>query len=184
MPAKNIREFNKKKPIIHKDVFIDPSAVVTGDVELQDDASIWPHTSIRGDLLKITIGKGSNIQDGSVLHTTHISKYNPKGATLTVGDNVTVGHAVTLHGCTIGNQCLIGMNSCIMDEVIIEDNVLVAAGSLVTPGKILKSGYLYRGSPAKQIRELTEEELSFFTYSAKHYILLKNQHISELSLNK
>ena len=91
-----------------------------------------------------------------------------------------------LDGFVLGTDTDIGSFSYInaLNGVVIEDNVLIAAGSLVTPGKTLKSGYLYRGSPAKQIRELTEEELSFFTYSAKHYILLKNQHISELSANK
>lgn len=175
---KNIRNFGNKKPNINKNVFIDPTAVITGDVIINQESSIWPNTSIRGDLLTIKIGTGTNIQDGSVLHTTHISEYNPKGYPLNIGSYVTIGHNVTLHGCTIQDYCLIGMNSCIMDGVIIEPNTLVAAGSLVTPGKVLKGGFLYRGSPAKQIRKLTDQELSFFKYSAEHYIKLKNQHLA------
>ena len=180
---KNIRTFNNITPKISNDAFIDPTAIITGDVIINKNSSIWPHTSIRGDLLPIIIGSGTNIQDGSVLHTTHKSKFNPNGYALTIGSNVTIGHRVTLHGCIIEDLCLIGMNSCIMDGAIIEKNTLVAAGSIVTPGKILKSGFLYRGSPAKQIRKLTDQEIEFFNYSAKNYIELKNQHILSINLD-
>jgi carbonic anhydrase/acetyltransferase-like protein (isoleucine patch superfamily) len=180
---KNIRIFNNITPRISDNVFIDPTSVITGDVIINKNSSIWPHTSIRGDLLPIIVGSGTNIQDGSVLHTTHKSKFNPNGHALTIGSNVTIGHRVTLHGCIVEDSCLIGMNSCIMDGVIIEKNTLVAAGSLVTPGKTLKSGFLYRGSPAKQIRKLSDLEIEFFNYSAKNYIKLKDQHISSLNLD-
>ena len=98
----------------------------------------------------------------------------PNGYTLTIGDHVTVGHSAILHGCSIGNDVLIGMGSIVLDDVVIEDNVMVGAGSLVTSGKRLESGYLYLGSPAKQVRALTPDEITGLRYSAEHYIRVKN----------
>jgi len=178
---KSIRTFNGHRPKLGNSVFIDPTAVVTGQVELGDDSSVWPCVSIRGDLLPINIGKATNIQDGSVLHTTQDSIYNPGGQPLIIGDEVTIGHNATVHACTIHNQVLVGMGSIILDGAIIESQVLVAAGSLVSPGKILTSGYLWRGNPARPVRELTQEELSFFKFSADRYVHSKNQHILALA---
>lgn len=176
----NIRHFNGYTPSLGKRVFIDPSAVVTGQVYLNDDCSVWPCVSIRGDLLPITIGRATNIQDGSVLHTTQDSIYNPKGHPLIIGDEVTIGHNATIHACTIHNQVLIGMGAVILDGAIIESHVLVAAGSLVSPGKVLTSGQLWRGNPARPVRELTEQELNFFKFSADSYVHNKNLHIESL----
>lgn len=127
---------------------MDASAVVIGDVKTGDDCSIWPMTVVRGDMHKIRIGDRCSIQDGSVLHITHASDYNP-GVILVIGDDVTVGHKALLHGCTIGSRVLVGMGCIIMDGAVVEDEVIVAAGCLVPPGKTLESGYLYVGSPAK-----------------------------------
>jgi carbonic anhydrase/acetyltransferase-like protein (isoleucine patch superfamily) len=96
---------------------------------------------------------------------------------VTIGDDVTIGHRVVIHGCTIGDECLIGIGAIILDGTVVEDRVLLAAGSLVTEGKVLESGYLYLGSPARQVRPLTGEELSWFKYSAQHYVQLKNDHL-------
>ena len=172
----SIRSYQNHSPTLGNNVFIDASAVVTGRVSLGDDASVWPCVSIRGDLEPIIIGKGSNIQDGAVLHTSHHSPFNDRGYPLTIGDYVTVGHNATLHGCTIGDLCLIGMNAVVLDGVVLEPKVFVAAHSLVTPGKHLEGGYLYAGSPVKKVRALTEQELAFFQYSADHYIKLQQQH--------
>jgi carbonic anhydrase/acetyltransferase-like protein (isoleucine patch superfamily) len=177
----NIREFNGHYPKLGHGVFIDPSAVVTGHVILGDDSSVWPCTSIRGDLLSITIGRASNIQDGSALHTTQDSIYNPGGHPLIIGNEVTIGHNAAVHACTIHDQVLIGMGAIVLDGAIIESQVLVAAGSLVSPGKILQSGYLYRGNPARPVRELTPEELGFFKFSADRYVHNKNQHLLALA---
>ncbi|MDF2529272.1 MAG: carbonic anhydrase [Gammaproteobacteria bacterium] len=178
----NIRAFNGHTPKLGNGVFIDPMAVVTGQVTIGNDSSVWPCVSIRGDLLPITIGKATNIQDGSVLHTTQDSIYNPGGQPLIIGDEVTIGHNATVHACTIHNQVLIGMGAVILDGAIIEPQVLVAAGSLVSPGKVLNSGYLWRGNPARPVRELSTQELEFFKFSAAGYVLSKNRHLQSLGL--
>ena len=123
-------------------VMIDASSVVVGDVRLADDVSIWPLVAIRGDVNSVSIGARTNIQDGSVLHVTHKSSYNPEGNPLIIGEDVTVGHKVMLHGCTIGNRVLVGMGSILLDGVIVEDDVMIGAGSLVPQNKRLESGYL------------------------------------------
>ncbi len=172
----NVRQFAEAIPNVSQGVFIDLSAVVTGRVSLGPDASVWPCVSIRGDLMPITIGARSNIQDGSVLHTTHMSDYCPEGHALTIGEDVTVGHNVTLHGCTIHDQALIGMNAVVLDGAVVESHVLVAAGSVVGPGKVLESGYLWLGNPIRKARPLTDKEIQFFRYSAEHYVKLKDKH--------
>jgi carbonic anhydrase/acetyltransferase-like protein (isoleucine patch superfamily) len=177
--ANSVRSFKGMTPKLGDKVFVDPMATVIGDVILGDDCSVWPNTVIRGDMHKITVGNRCSLQDGSILHITHASDFNPGGYPLTLGDEVTVGHMVMLHGCTIGSQVLIGMQSMVMDGAVIEDNVVLGAGSLVPPGKILESGYMYVGRPAKQIRPLSEKELRFFSYSAGNYVKLKDQYINE-----
>ncbi|MFT4917910.1 MAG: carbonic anhydrase/acetyltransferase-like protein (isoleucine patch superfamily) [Zhongshania aliphaticivorans] len=179
-----LRRFEEHTPKLGDKVFVDPSAVVIGDVEIGADSSIWPNTTVRGDMHRIRIGARSSIQDNSILHITHAGPYNPEGYPLTIGDEVTVAHSVTLHGCTIGNRVLIGMGSIVMDGAVIEDNVVLGANSLVPPGKRLASGWLYVGSPAKAVRELSESELNYFSYSASNYAKLKDRHIAELSRPK
>ena len=174
-----IRAFNREQPEIGQRVWIDPAATVIGQVKLADDVSVWPATVIRGDVHRIEIGARSNIQDGTICHVTHDSPYSPGGFPLLIGTDVTVGHAAVLHACTIGDCCLIGMGAIILDGAMIESDVMIAAGSLVSPGKRLKSGWLYRGSPAQPVRELTHEQLEALRYSAKHYVKLKDQYLNE-----
>jgi carbonic anhydrase/acetyltransferase-like protein (isoleucine patch superfamily) len=174
----NIRSYKNIKPDIGQRVYIDPQATVIGHVSIGDDSSIWPGTVVRGDVNRISIGQRSNIQDNSTIHVTHDSHYLPGGYPTTVGDDVTVGHQVILHACTIGSRCLIGMGSLIMDNVTIADDVMVGAGSLVTQNTSLPSGYLYLGRPAKQIRQLSEEELQRLVYSAQHYVRVKDHYLS------
>lgn len=162
-------------------VMIDSSSVVVGEVQLADDVSIWPLVAIRGDVNKVVIGKRSNIQDGSVLHVTHKSTSNPEGYPLIVGEDVTVGHKAMLHGCTIGNRVLVGMGSILLDGVIVEDDVMIGAGSLVPPGKRLESGYLYLGSPVKQVRPLSEAEIAGLLYSSNNYVGWKNEYLDQES---
>jgi len=171
-----IRSFNNIAPQISENVFIDASAVVTGDVRLGKNASIWPCASIRGDLMPIVIGDNSNIQDNCVLHTTHASKFTPNGHALTIGKNVTVGHGAILHGCTIEDEVLIGMNAVILDGAVIEKHSVIGAGSIVGPGKIIKSGSVWYGNPVKKARDLKPKELMFFRYSAEKYIKLQEAH--------
>ena len=176
-----LRPFKQMTPQSGNRVMVDASSVVIGDVILGDDVSIWPLVAIRGDVNKVEIGARSNIQDGSVLHVTHKSASNPAGYPLIIGEEVTVGHKAMLHGCTIGNRVLIGMGSIVLDGVFIEDDVMIGAGSLVPPGKRLESGYLYLGSPVKQVRPLTEQEIEGLRYSASNYVSWKNEYLAHES---
>ncbi|WP_442497626.1 gamma carbonic anhydrase family protein [Methylobacter sp. sgz302048] len=172
-----IRKFNDKQPSIGRSVYIDDSAVVIGDVAIGDDVSIWPMTVVRGDVESITIGEGTNVQDGAVLHVSHAGKFSPQGHPLTIGKGVTIGHRAVVHACTVGNYCLIGVGAIIMDDAVLEDYVMLGAGALVPPGKALESGYLYVGAPAKQARPLKESEKEFLEYSSQHYMHLKDQYL-------
>ncbi len=176
----SIRSFGGHTPAFGKKVFIDPSAVVLGDVVLGDDVSVWPQVAIRGDMHRIRIGDRTSVQDGTVLHITHAGPYNDGGWPLIIGADVIIGHNATLHGCTLGDRVLIGMAATVMDGAVIDNDVVIAAGALVTPGKKLASGFLYAGSPAREVRPLSEREMSYFCYSAGNYVKLKDQHIESL----
>ena len=178
--ANSVRSIAGSKPEIGSRVLVDPSAVVLGDVILEDDVSVWPQVSIRGDMHHIRVGTRTSVQDGSVLHITHAGPYNPGGWPLDIGCEVTIGHSATLHGCTIGDRVLVGMAATIMDGVVVEPDVVIAAGALVTPGKHLRSGYLYGGSPAREMRPLSDKEMDYFSYSANNYVKLKDLHIAAL----
>lgn len=172
-----IRAFQSILPQLGERVYVDESAQVIGDVALGDDASVWPLVSIRGDVNRIRIGARTNVQDNSVLHVTHDGPYSPGGADLQIGDDVTIGHGVILHACRIGHRCLIGMGVIVMDKAVLDDECFIAAGSTVTPGKQLKGGWLYRGSPALPVRELTAQEIASLKYSAENYVRLKNKYL-------
>jgi carbonic anhydrase/acetyltransferase-like protein (isoleucine patch superfamily) len=159
-------------PQLAPGAWVHPRATVIGEVSLGADASVWPGAVIRGDVNGIRIGDASNIQDGSVLHVSHKTPANPAGGPLVVGARVTVGHTVILHACTIEDECLIGMGSIVLDRAVVRKHVLLGAGSLVPEGKVLESGYLYLGRPANQVRLLTDEEIAYFDYSARHYVAL------------
>jgi len=173
-----LRAFNHKQPILGDCVYIDDSAVVIGDVTLGDDVSIWPTAVLRADVERITIGDGTNVQDGAVLHVSHAGKFSPKGHPLTIGKGVTIGHRAVAHACTIGDYCLVGIGAIIMDDAVLDSYVMLGAGALVPPGKHLESGFLYVGSPAKAMRPLTEPEKTYLEYSAEHYVLLKNEYLN------
>ena len=180
-----IRSFESTMPNIHPSAYIDETALVSGEVTIGADSSVWPMSVIRGDVNTINIGERTNIQDGSVLHVTHASnEFSDKvtdkqiGYPLIIGDDVTVGHKALLHACTIGNKILVGMGAIIMDGVIIEDDTMIAAGSLVPPRKTLESGFLWVGSPAKKMRPLNKDEKAYLRYSAEHYVRLKDRTIN------
>ncbi|MDH5217691.1 MAG: gamma carbonic anhydrase family protein [Gammaproteobacteria bacterium] len=173
-----VRTYNNISPEIAAGVFVDEQAAVIGDVTIGEDSSIWPMVAIRGDVHSISIGKRTNIQDGSVLHVTADNEFNPGGHPLIIGDEVTVGHGAILHACTVGDRSLIGMGATVLDGAVIESHVMVAAGTLVPPGKILESGYLYMGNPVKQARPLKEKEIEYFSFSAQHYVNLKDKHLN------
>jgi len=171
-----IRAFEQHTPRIHPTAFVDDTAVVIGAVEIGEDSSIWPLCVVRGDIQSIRIGARTSIQDGSIIHVTHDSRFCPGGQPTLIGHDVTVGHKVILHACTIGDFCLIGMGAIVMDKAVVQARVTIGAGSVVPSGKVLESGYLYVGSPVKQIRPLNARELEFLEYSAQNYRRLKDRH--------
>ena len=168
--TQNIRAYLDTYPQSNESNYIDLMAVVIGDVVLGENVSVWPFAVIRGDVNHIRIGKNSNVQDHSMLHVSHKKADKPEGSPLIIGEDVTIGHHVKLHGCTIGHRVLIGIGTIILDDVVVEDDVMIGAGSLVPPNKVLESGYLYVGSPVRQVRKLTEKELAFLPYSAQNYV--------------
>ncbi len=158
-----IYQLDDLKPVIDATAWVADSAQVMGDVILGKDSSVWFGAIIRGDMDTITVGAGSNIQDGSVLHADH-------DMPLTIGENVTVGHQVMLHGCTIGDGSLIGIQAVVLNGAKIGKNCLVGAGALVTEGKEFPDGSMILGSPAKVVRQLSEAQLEGLKMSAQHYI--------------
>ncbi|MDB2461344.1 gamma carbonic anhydrase family protein [Gammaproteobacteria bacterium] len=172
-----IRKFKDFEPNIHNTAYVDEDSIIIGDVNIGAESSIWPMTVARGDVQKIVIGERTNVQDGSILHVTSDNTFTPGGTPLLIGNDVTIGHGAMLHACTIKNKCLIGIGSIILDGAIIESNSMLAAGSLVGPNKIIKSGMLYKGSPAKPIRKLTEKEIEYISFSSEHYVKTMKQHI-------
>ncbi len=168
-----ISPYRHWNPDIAGSAFIADSAEVIGRVTIGEDSSIWYQSVLRGDVHDIVIGERSNIQDHCMLHTSH-------GVTpCVVGNDVTVGHRVILHGCEVQDSSLVGMGSIIMDRAVLEAGCFLAAGSLVPEGKVLKGGYLYAGSPARERRELTDEEKAFLQHSAAHYVEIARTHQTE-----
>ena len=156
-------ELDGISPTLADTAWVADSAQVIGQVTLGEDCNVWFGVTARGDAEKITIGKGSNIQDGTVLHAD-------EGMPLVVGDNVTVGHKVMLHGCTVGDESLIGIGAIVLNGAKIGKNCLVGAGALVTEGKEFPDGSMIIGSPAKAVRQLTPEQIEGLRMSAKHYV--------------
>ncbi len=150
---------------ISEKAFISKHAVVTGDVEIADNVSVWPMAVIRADVEKITVGENSNIQDGAVLHPDI-------NTPVIIGKNVTIGHNAIVHGCKIGDNCLIGMGAIILSGAVVEDNSIVSAGAIVTMGKTVPSGKIVMGAPAKPFRDLTEKDMEHIKFNAEDYIRL------------
>ncbi len=165
-----ISAYRHWNPVIADSAFVAGSAEVIGRVTVGNDSSIWYQAVLRGDVHDIVIGERSNIQDHSTLHTSH--GVSP----CVIGDDVTVGHRVILHGCEVQDDSLVGMGSIVMDQAVLESGCFLAAGSLVPERKVLRGGYLYAGSPAREIRELTDEERAFLHRSATHYVELSKTH--------
>ena len=143
--------------------WIAPTAVVIGKVTLGKNASVWWHSVVRGDDEPITVGEGSNIQDGCILHTD-------PGFPLIIGDGVTVAHMVTLHGCTIGDGSLIGIGAVVLTGAVIGRNCLIAARALIPEGKSIPDNSLVMGAPAKVVREVTPEHIARMRENTAHYV--------------
>jgi carbonic anhydrase/acetyltransferase-like protein (isoleucine patch superfamily) len=173
----NIRPYQGITPRLGANVYVDPAAIVIGDVELGDDASLWPCAVARGDVHFIRIGARTNVQDGAVLHVTHAGEYTDDGFPLVIGSDVTIGHAAVVHACTIGDACLIGMHATVLDGAVVSRHSMIGAGAVVTPGKIVGEGELWVGNPARCVRKLSEAEIERLYYSARHYVQLKNRYL-------
>lgn len=158
-----IYELDGTRPQVAESAWVAENAQVIGDVQLAPGSSVWFGATLRGDTEPIVVGEGSNIQDGSVLHTD-------KNLPLTIGRHVTVGHQVMLHGCTIGDESLIGIGAIVLNGAKIGKNCLVGAGALVTEGKEFADGSMIIGSPAKAMRQLTPEQIEGLRRSALHYM--------------
>ncbi|WP_025732818.1 gamma carbonic anhydrase family protein [Carnimonas nigrificans] len=150
-------------PDIHADTYVSSDSTIIGSASFAADVSVWPQAVVRADNAAITIGQGSNIQDGAVLHVD-------EGCPVVVGDNVTIGHQAMLHGCTIGDGSLIGMSAVVLNNAVIGRNCLVGAGALVTEGKEFPEGVLIVGAPARAVRSLTPEEIEQLGNNAEHYV--------------
>ena len=168
-----IRSYRGHMPQIAPSAYIDPQAVIIGDVVIGEDSSVWPCAVVRGDVHYIRIGARTNIQDGSVLHVMRDTN------ALVLGDDVTVGHSVTLHGCTIESRCLIGMGSIILNGAVIGTGSIIAAGTLVPERTIVPPGSLMMGQPAKLRRTLTAEDLASVDAYSRRYVEYKETYRAE-----
>jgi carbonic anhydrase/acetyltransferase-like protein (isoleucine patch superfamily) len=164
----DIRPYRGTRPQIAASAYIDPAAVIIGDVHIGEDSSVWPCTVIRGDVNHIRIGARTNIQDGCTLHVMRDEW------PLTLGDDVTVGHSVTLHGCAIESRCLIGMGAILLNGVRIGTGSIVAAGTLIPERTVIPPGSLVMGQPGKVKRTLSEADQASINSYAERYVMYKN----------
>ena len=159
-----IKSYNDIYPVISSSSFVEASAFVIGNVEIEEESSIWFYSVLRGDILPIKIGKGTNIQDFVAVHTA--TGKSP----VTIGDFVTIGHRAIIHGCTIKNQCLIGMGAIILDGAVIEEGSIIGAGAVVSENTIIPAGSLALGIPARVVKKLDESRIQQIKISAENYI--------------
>ncbi len=161
--VQQLETFLRKKPSLGKSVYIARGAVVLGDVTLGDNVSVWYNAVVRGDINRIIIGEGSNIQDNAVVHVAD-------DFPCIIGRFVTVGHSAIVHACTIGDECLIGMGAIVLDGAVLGEQCLIGAKALVTQGMRIPPGSLVLGSPAKIVKELSVEERAGLKYWATKYV--------------
>jgi len=168
-----IKQFERIKPKLGRDVYISESAAVIGDVILGNEVNIWFGAVLRGDMHYIKVGSRSNIQDNAVVHVT--TAVSPT----TIGSNVTVGHGAIIHGCTIEDNCMIGMGSVVMDDAVVGAGSLIGAGALVPPNMKIQPKSLVVGMPGKVVREVTDEEYQMIIDRPQEYIDLAEQYLKE-----
>jgi carbonic anhydrase/acetyltransferase-like protein (isoleucine patch superfamily) len=166
----------KKVQTVNEDYYVAPGASVIGNVRIGIGSSVWFNCVLRGDNDWINIGNGTNIQDGSIIHTD-------EGEPVTLGSNVSVGHRALLHGCTVEDSTLIANGAMILDRVRIGRHCLIAAGAMLTPGKIIPDGSVVMGMPGKIVREVNERELALIEDIAKHYSARGQYYRRELALD-
>lgn len=168
-----IYQFADHKPDIDPSAFVAAEATVIGDVVLRANSSVWHGAIIRADNATITVGEGSNIQDGAVLHAD-------EGCPLTIGDHVTVGHQAMLHGCTIGEGTLVGIQAVVLNNAIIGKNCLIGAGAVVTEGKEFPDNSLIVGAPGRLVRQMSPEQVVKVRHNAEHYAAHQKEYRGKL----
>lgn len=166
-----------KRVVVKGDYYIAPSASVIGSVVMENNTSIWFNSTVRGDNDSITIGEGSQVQDGCVLHTD-------PGYPIQIGRNVSIGHMAMVHGCTIGDGSLIGINSIVLNGARIGKNTLIGANTLVAEGKEIPDGVLVIGSPGRVIRELSAEEKQGMLKNAESYVKRMKRYAAHLQIQE
>lgn len=176
----NIIPYRNILPNIDKSVFVANNAVISGDVKIAKNSSVWYNCVLRGDVTRIEVGEKTNIQDGSILHGTRPNhaqnKTGNEGAPVIVGSYVTIGHNAIVHACTIEDYAFVGMGAIVMDLSRIEQYGMLAAGAVLTPNKVVKSGQIWAGNPAKYFRDLTQVEKDYIVTSANNYLELANEY--------
>jgi carbonic anhydrase/acetyltransferase-like protein (isoleucine patch superfamily) len=160
-------------PKVHETAFVAPSAQLIGSVLLEENSSVWFGAVLRGDNELLTVGRDTNVQDGSVLHTD-------AGILLTLGRGITVGHKVMLHGCEVGDFSLVGINSVVLNRAKIGSYCLIGANALITEGKVIPDGSVLMGSPGKIVRQLTDIERKVLEASSAHYVKNALQYRNQL----
>lgn len=165
-----IKDFKGNNPKISSKAYIAENATIIGNVNIEEDASIWFGAVLRADLERIVVGKRSNVQDNSVIHVD-------KGSSVVIGNDVTIGHSAIIHGCSIGDNTLIGMGAVILNGAKIGSNTLVGAKTLITQNKEIPDGVLVLGNPGKVIRKLTEDEIISLKKSAENYVTESKEYI-------
>jgi carbonic anhydrase/acetyltransferase-like protein (isoleucine patch superfamily) len=168
-PRAHIDRYQALVPTLASDVLICAGAALVGDVRLLDDVSIWYNAVLRGDLAPVTVGRGSNIQDGSVLH---VGDFSP----CTVGTETVVGHRVMLHGCRVEDGCMVGMQATILDDAVVGEGSVVGAAALITPGTKVPPRSLVLGAPARVVRTLGDADVAFHRALAAKYVRLKENY--------
>ncbi len=154
--------YKDKSPQFGREIFVDPTAVVIGDVVLGDNVNVWPGAVLRGDTERIILGKETSFQDNSVAHTD-------PNFPITIGERCVVGHGVVVHGATVGDYCLIGMGSTLLNGAVIDHHSIVGANSLVTQNKVFPPYSMILGSPARLVREIGDEDLTELVELCERY---------------
>jgi carbonic anhydrase/acetyltransferase-like protein (isoleucine patch superfamily) len=166
-----IEAFKNRLPSLHPGTFIHNTALLIGEVHIEEAVSIWPYCVLRGDSGAIFVGQGSNLQEACIVHaTTNLS-------TVHIGEGCTVGHKALLHGCKVGAHCLVGRGSILLDNCQIGAFSLVGAGALVPANKVFPERSLLMGAPAKRVRELSDSEVENLKQSARDYWRLAQEYV-------
>ena len=166
-----IHPYRSVAPILHPSAWVADAAHIIGDVELAEDASVWFGAVLRGDVNFIRVGRGTNVQDGTIIHVNRL------GTPAILGEYVTVGHGARLHGCAIASHCLVGIGAIVLDGAEIGEECLIAAGALVAPGTKVPPRSMVMGAPATVKRAVNADDLDLIRRSAKSYIALKNDYL-------